>query len=71
MRILIKESDGTLGCMVVTYISYDTETKELWFAEITDIWKVKVSKESAMNMIRDLFRYGYLDASYLIWELEE
>lgn len=71
MRILITETDGTLGCMVVTYMSYDTELKELWFSDTTDIWRVRICESTALDMIRDLFRYGYLDASYLIWEMEE
>ena len=60
-----------MSCMIVTYITYDKETHELWFADTTDIWKTKVGRETAMNMIRDLFENGYLDASYLIWEMEE
>ena len=71
MRILITEKDATLGCMIVTYISYDKETGELWFSDLTDIWKVRCDEQIAANMIRDLFWNGYLDASYLIWEMEE
>lgn len=71
MRILIKGTDGTLGCAVVTFMSYDTETKELWFVDTTDMWKASICEATALDMIRDLFRYGYLDASYLIWEMEE
>ena len=71
MRILITEKDATMSCMIVTSITYDKETHELWFSDLTDIWKTSVCESTAISMIWDLFQNGYLDASYLIWEMEE
>lgn len=70
MKILITGTDGTLGCMIVTYMSYDKKAGELWFTDTTDAWKTSVCEGTAMNMIRDLFWNGYLDASYLVWKME-
>ena len=71
VRILITEKDATMSCMIITFITYDKETHELWFSDLTDIWKTSICESTAMDMIRDLFSYGYLDASYLYWEMEE
>ena len=63
MRILFRDSEGTLNCILATHISYDEKDSTFWFYADNHIWQTQFSKTYAEVKTREAYKDGKLDLS--------
>ena len=71
MIILISDEQNTLTCIETTQISYDTDGEMLWFTDDDGVWTTEMNRLNAENKIREAFKTGELDLSYLEFTYKE
>ena len=71
MRILFRDDEGALNCVIATHISYDEEDNAIWFYTDGQIWQTQFNKTYAEVKIREAYKDGKLDLSNDVCTLYE
>lgn len=61
MRILFKDDEGQLNCVIATHISFDEEDSTLWFYCDGQIWQTEYNEIYAKARIKEAYEKGKLD----------
>lgn len=74
MRILFRDDSCAVpsyGCVDADSVGYDADDGTLWFSCGDDTWEVNCPESTAVILIRDVFRSGFLDLSSLLFHVVE